>query len=372
MLKRVSPICILILTLFYLQISAFSEIVKGPYLCDVTETSVVICWETDRPTKSAVEYADEARYLASGGRYDRRVENRDKVELHAVPLQGLKPSTLYHYRVISGDDPSEDNTFHTAVTWREPFTVIVYGDCRTDQNAHRSVVERIIEHKPDLVLNTGDMVSDGRVSSQWDTFFDVAGELMRNLPYYPVLGNHERNAQNYYDLFHLPKGGGWEEEQWYSFDYGNAHFICLDSNFRFSADQTMWLGKDLARAAPKSEWIFVLFHHPPFSSGRHGGAAETMTGWIDLFEKYEVDIIFSGHDHTYERSFHNGIWYIVTGGGGAPLYPVNFNPNPHQVYAESAYHFCKLKIEGTGIYFEMIRADGSVGDSMTLTSAPAT
>jgi predicted phosphodiesterase len=347
-----------------------AEIVRGPYLCDVTKTSIAISWETSNPGSSAVEYATEAQYIASGGGYAERIEDPTKVKRHTIILTGLKPSTRYHYRVISGDEASEDNTFHTAVGWGEPFTVAVYGDTRSDPNAHLSVVREMIHHKPDLVLNTGDLVGDGRVLSQWDVFFDTAKDLMKTTPYYPTLGNHERNAQHYYDLFHLPVGGGRENEQWYSFDYGNTHFICLDSNNRFSPDQLSWLEEDLARTAGRTQWIFVVFHHPPYSSGRHGGAFNSMMTWIALFEKYGVDMVFSGHDHIYERSLHNGICYIVAGGGGAPLYPVNVKPNPFQVYAESTYHFCKLHIDGARIIFEMIRSDGTVGDTMDITTEP--
>ena len=107
------------------------------------------------------------------------------------------PSTSYHYRVVSGSDTGADNTFHTAVEWFEPFTFAAYGDTRTNPNDHLAVVNRIIEHEPDLMLNSGDLVADGNVLAQWDVFFDTTKNLMKNVPYYPTLGNHERNAQNY-------------------------------------------------------------------------------------------------------------------------------------------------------------------------------
>lgn len=112
-------------------------------------------------------------------------------------------------------------------------------------------------------------------------------------------------------------------------------------------------------------------HHAFFSSGQHGSYNDEMLAWIDAFERYGVDIVFNGHDHIYERSFHNGIWYIVTGGGGAPQRPVNENFNPKQVYAETSLHFCKLSIDGARIEYEMIRANGTVGDSMTITQPGA-
>jgi hypothetical protein len=288
------------------------------------------------------------------------------------------PSTLYHYRVVSDSDASNgenppypwknrDSTFHTAVEPSEPFTLVVYGDTRTNVHDHLSVVNRIVKHKPNLALNSGDLVADGRLLPLWDAFFYVTKDLSRNVPYYPVLGNHEHNAQHYYDLFHLPKGGGKEREQWYSFDYGNTHFVCLDSNALDSTEQLAWLESDLARAAGEAQWIFVAFHHAVYSSGRHGSHYDTMLEWVDAFERYGVDIVFNGHDHIYERSFSNGIWYIVTGGGGAPLRSVDQNPNPQQIYAEKTLHFCKLRIDGAQIALEMIRADGTVGDAMTIT-----
>jgi 3',5'-cyclic AMP phosphodiesterase CpdA len=274
--------------------------------------------------------------------------------------------------VVSGSDiASKDNTFHTAVEPSEPFTLVVYGDTRTEFYHHLPVVNRIAEHKPHLVLDTGDLVSDGRLLPLWDAFFYVTKDVISSAPYFPVLGNHEYNAQYYYDLFHLPEGGGKENEQWYSFNYGNVHFVCLDSNVLESAEQLAWLENDLAQAEGKTQWVFVTFHHAVYSSGEHGSYYDTMQDWVDVFERYGVDMVFNGHDHTYERSLSNNIWYIVTGGGGAPLRAVNQNPNPQQVYAETTLHFCKLRIDGTQIDFEMIRADGTTGDSMTITKSTA-
>ncbi|MFQ6042186.1 MAG: metallophosphoesterase [Candidatus Poribacteria bacterium] len=368
--KYRNGVCILfsLVVLFSLQIVAVAAINKGPYLCGVTSTSIVISWETTESSDSVVEYATDAQYIASGGVYDERVEDMTPVELHSITLTGLVPSTWYHYRIVSDADLGEDNMFHTAVGWGEPFTVAVYGDTRTNANDHLAVVNRIIQHEPDIVLNSGDLVDNGLVLPQWDIFFNTTRNLMKRVPYYPVLGNHERNAQNYYDLFHPPVGGGKENKQWYSFDYGNTHFVCLDSNARYSGEQLAWLEHDLAQAADTAQWIFAVFHHPPYSSGNHGSEFNTMTPWIDIFETYGVDIVFNGHDHIYERSLHNGIWYIVTGGGGAPRYAVNVKPNPFQIYAESVLHFCKLRFDGTQLTFEMVRADGTVGDIMSVTA----
>jgi predicted phosphodiesterase len=366
------PVYILIsfIALFLSQLavgSSEAEIIRGPYLSDATRTSMIVSWETRDASGSIVEYATDIQYNASGGVYDQQTEDSNSVKRHSITLRDLVPSTLYHYRVKSGADVGEDNTFHTAVERFEPFTLVAYGDTRTNANDHLAVVNRIIEHEPDLVLHSGDLVENGTVLSQWDVFFDTTKDLMKSVPFYPALGNHENNAQNYYDLFYPPAGGGKDNKQWYSFDYGNAHIICLDSDVRNSTDQIAWLEADLARVADRVQWIFVNFHHPPYSSGSHGSEYATMPKWIDAFERYGVDMVFNGHDHIYERSLSNDIWYIVTGGGGAPRYQVNQTPNPQQVYAEMTLHFCKLQINGAQLTFEMIRADGTVGDTFIMT-----
>lgn len=343
-----------------------ADIIRGPYLSDVTHTSIIVSWETSDASSSLVEFAESIKYNASGGAYDQKSEGQDNVKRHSVTLKTLIPSTEYYYRVVSGQDKSEDNTFKTTVRLFKPFILAVYGDTRTNQNDHRAVVNQMIQHKPDLVLNTGDLVENGNVLSQWDIFFDTTKDLMKNVPYYPSLGNHENNSQNYYDFFYLPEGGGKEKEQWYSFNYGNAHIVSLDSNVRSSAEQLGWLEEDLARVADKVQWIFAFFHNPPYSSSSHGSEYLLLANWIELFEKYGVDMVFNGHDHIYERSLSNDIWYIVAGGGGAPLYAVNQKPNPKQVYAETVLHFCKISITGSQLNYEMIRADGTVGDTFTI------
>ena len=379
-MRKIFNICVLLSLLIWLFscgedsglvidtiIPDIPEITRGPYLGDVTKTSIVVSWATTQSNDSVVEYATDAQYVASGNTYNQKAEGPKNVKVHSITLTGLESSTLYHYRVISGSETSEDGTFHTAVDPSEPFTLVAYGDSRTLIHDHKAVVNTIMDYEPHLILDSGDLVTDGRILPLWDVFFYITRDLIRNVPYYPVLGNHEHNSQFYYDLFHLPEGGGKENEQWYSFDYGNTHFVCLDSNDRDSAEQLTWLESDLAQASGEAQWIIVVSHHAFFSSGKHGSYHDELLDWVDAFERYGVDMVFNGHDHIYERSFSNGIWYIVTGGGGAPQSPVNEKPNPQQVYAETSLHFCKLRIDGTQIDFEMIRENGTVGDSMTIT-----
>jgi len=168
-----------LLVLFSLQLQAIAAINRGPYLSDVAKTSIVISWETTESGESMVEYSTEIQYLVSKGLYDKRVYDSTNVKRHSITLTKLMPSTWYHYRVVSGASLGEDNTFHTAVENDEPFTVVIYGDTRTNDDDHLTVVNRIREYDPDLVLHVGDLVEDGRDLSQWDNFFNITYPLMK-------------------------------------------------------------------------------------------------------------------------------------------------------------------------------------------------
>jgi 3',5'-cyclic AMP phosphodiesterase CpdA len=131
-------------------------------------------------------------------------------------------------------------------------------------------------------------------------------------------------------------------ERWYSFDYGNAHFVGLEVDGYAStapgSAQMLWLANDLAQT--RQRWKVVFFHAPFYSSGAHGGdpqVPQLRAALEPLFIQHGVDLVFNGHDHDYERSVAHGVVYIVAGGGGAPLYPQVIS-NPASVYFTSTYH----------------------------------
>ncbi|MEA3432264.1 MAG: metallophosphoesterase [candidate division WOR-3 bacterium] len=327
----------------------------GPYLSWVNhpQTTMVISWRTDKPGNAMIEYGFDTTYGFS--EVDSTVGT-----LHSIELTDLNPSTIYHYRVSSSSgEVSVDNTFSTAKYQYEPFTFVSYGDTRTNDGDRAAVVSRIIAIDPDIVFNTGDLVEDGRIDSKWITWFSTNQDILDHIPYFVAIGNHEENAQLYYDYWHFPGN-----EQWYSLDYGNAHFVCLSTETNMYGSQREWLESDLINASQSADWIFVFFHRPPYSSGEHGSDLNVRTAWCSLFETYGVDIVFNGHDHNYERGFVNGVYYIVTGGGGAPLRTVG--SSNWTIYSESTLHCCKLSIDSLLLNFEAIKPDGTVFDGFTI------
>ncbi|MFQ6043211.1 MAG: metallophosphoesterase, partial [Candidatus Poribacteria bacterium] len=200
-------------------------------------------------------------------------------------------------------------------------------------------------------------------------FFEPLDDVIDHIPIFTSLGNHERNAQNYFDLFSLPNN-----ESWYSFNYSNCHFIVLDTNKNYgkNSKQYKWLKDDLGKTDAK--WKFVFLHHPPYGSGiHHGSDLKVRRLLTPLFRRYDVDIVFSGHHHIYERSYPIGsafeskttpVTYVITGGGGGPLHKIN--PNTWTASTEKINNFGVVDVDGEKLNFKALDTNGRVLDRFTI------
>ena len=282
--------------------------------------------------------------------------------IHDVELSGLKPNSTYYF-VCGGETGgySDERSFRTAPVQPSYLRFVVGGDCRSNWLQRDSISRAMSEFNPNFVLLSGDFVNSGHNQTQWYSFFEGLhlywiGSNNLTIPIVPCLGNHEENATSYYEQFALPGN-----EQWYSLNWGKyVHIIVLNSEADPSGEQLDWLANDLA-SHENYTWKFVLFHRPLFSSSSHGSWIEGRECWCPLFDKYHVDIVFSGHDHNYERSkpinytasktspqdsYSEGTMYIVSGGWGAPLYPSG--SNWWTDYSASVYHFVLVDVFANG------------------------
>lgn len=208
---------------------------------------------------------------------------------------------------------------------------------------------------------------------------------MDRIPFYPALGNHDvltRGGEPLLEALYLPANDADGTERFYSFEHGDAHFVALDSNGSLEPGsvQRAWLEADLAAAS--ATWLFVYFHHPPYSSSRHGSSVRLRESLGPLFDARGVDIVFVGHDHDYERTFPmaagqtvdaasdpdyvdpGGTVYIVTGGGGRGLY--GKGTSFFTAYSESSHHFVQVDVAGSTLTLQAARDDGAVIDRMTI------
>jgi len=323
------------------QLSINTIITRGPYLQQGTPDSVVVRWRTATPTDSRVRYGDTPGNLTGS------VEDAAATTEHEVKLTGLAADTTYYYsigstsEVFAGDDLDHFFVTSPPAGTAKPTRLWVLGDSGTaDVNAQ--AVANAYENftastHTDLWLMLGDNAyNDGTDTEYQAAVFDMYPGMLRKSVLWTTLGNHDgRTADSatqtgpYYDIFTLPtsgEAGGLASgtEAYYSFDYGNIHFICLDSHetSRLQGGAMMnWLTQDLA--ATSQEWIIAFWHHPPYSKGSHNSDTETpliqmRENALPILEAAGVDLVLSGHSHSYERSYlidgHYGVSTTLTPG----------------------------------------------------------
>ena len=238
----------------------------------------------------------------------------------------------------------------------------VYGDTRDGHAVHRKIVEQILKASPDFVIQTGDLVGHANSRAQWTTYDNITGDMRKAVPVYPTRGNHDIGGTAFEDRFTAVTSSG--NKLWYSFDRGDNHFIglAIDEETRYDAKspQYQWLVRDLSAAHQKSRHIFVAFHVGPYSIGSHGSDLTVRETLCPLFDQYGVDVVFNGHDHIYYHTKRTTIHYIVTGGGGAPLY----YPDPQKGAIagdkwERTHNFVICDVKDGNIEINAYRDDGT-------------
>lgn len=342
---------------------------KGPYLQNPLLDGITVMWESEELEPGEVRYGETEKLGQSAGEYQ-------KTKIHMVMLTGLKPQTKYYYQVVTDGKKSEIHSFHTAVEEDSPFSFIAYGDNKNGPFNHEKVANLALSKDPNFAVHNGDLVSRGGVYVQWEKlFFNPIGHLISHVPIYTVIGNHEDNSDHYFNFFCPPC----DTLAYYSFDYGNAHIIVLNTEEEALVDgpnQLKWLVSDL-EGNRDATWKFVVFHVPPFTSGGNyysGYRIEVKELLVPIFQKYNVDMVISGHDHHYERTFPIGskndssaVTYIVCGNGGTPM---RYNsPREWTLYSERVFGFTRIHIDGSKLDFQSISVDDRVIDEFTLDKA---
>lgn len=364
-------------------------IVRGPYLQAATTNSIVIRWRTSAASVGRVQYGPSPNNLVF------TVDEAAATTEHAVQLTGLQADAQYYYAVgtdtslLSGPDAGHYfRTFPVPGTIR-PYRIWAIGDFGKGNTLQREVREAFEQYdaaqETDLWLWLGDNAySDGTDQEfQAKVFSGPWGyqELFKRLPFQPIPGNHDYNLISpaqatvdpnnhsgvYFDIVNVytqgeAGGAPSNNELYYSFDYGNIHFICLNSElgsvlnpnhdwtganliFPFNGSPMMdWLEADLAQNT--QPWTIVTFHQPPYSKGSHDSddiweryMKAMRENWLPVLEQAGVDLVLNGHSHVYERSYlvqghygNSGSWnaqtMLVDGSSG--------NPNLNESYIKDS------------------------------------
>ncbi len=410
--------------------------VKGAPLQTATPTRVALDFAIANPAAKPAPTVDPAKPAGAPTTIDEFKKETEKSTSPPIPekpqhflkyaaeLTGLPFNSEVTYRVRLGEKLVRDGSFKTRSTADQPVRFVMVGDLASGKPEQNGVAFEVSKARPDFLVALGDIVySTGRVSQYlhhfWPTYNDVAkasattgAPLMRTIPFYPVIGNHDVGAADVgstpdglgaFHFFHGPLNGP-GEGAWttplgrnaaaaktfrervgasfpglnvYSFDNGPGHFVMLDSNTYKERDFEAvrpWLEQDLRGS--KARWKFVCFHAPAFHTSKEHYTEQKMRLFEPLFEATGVDIVFAGHVHNYQRSFPlrfkpaaekpdargrvdgeftidrafdgvkqthpNGVIHIVTGGGGAKLYSVDFEKTVEQLKKDNPGNWVPL------------------------------
>lgn len=298
---------------------------RGPYLQQSTESSIFIRWRTGIPSDARVKYGTSSSNL------NMTADNLIFTTEHIVQLTGLSSNTKYFYSIGSTgttlqSDTGNYFTTNPPVGSTGPVRIWTIGDFGVASAGQRAVRDAYSNFagsaNTNIWLWVGDNAySDGTDVEYTNNVFSIYPYQMKKWVIWPATGNHDLHSANatsqtgpYFDNFTLPKAGEVggvpsNTEAYYSFNYANIHFVCLESTdaaFRATnGAMATWLVNDLD--ANSQRWTIVYFHHPPYSKGSHDSdvdieMVQMRSNIIPILENKKVDLVLTGHSHSYERS----------------------------------------------------------------------
>jgi len=282
----------------------------------------------------------------------------------------LKPDTLYAYRIGDGSHWSEWLQFKTASDKPGPFSFVYLGDV---QQGIRSLASRVVREAFKAASNArffafgGDLVTDGTNDVLWGEFFGAGGWLYGMTPIIPAPGNHEYRpdlTKHWRAQFTLPEDGpeGLEEYAHYT-DFQGLRIIVLNSK-EMIAEQADWLDKVLSDNP--NRWTVAIFHYPVFSVSKGRKDNESIiSAWKPIFDKRRVDLVLTGHDHTYARSGLEGATVYATSVCGSKMYELTRKSWMTRA-AEGMQFFQVISIDGDKLSYEARTATGSLYDAFEL------
>jgi len=362
-------------------------------------TSIAVTWRMNASLNNArVQYAVstpwkqfEKEVSTGNAKMEKADIGNGSVAFHySAIITGLRPSTRYVYRVGCDSAWSEWNQFSTSSDKAEPFSFVFFGDPQNDITEHCSRVFRQAFQTAggaSFWLFCGDMTSEPD-DNQIGELFTAAGFVLRTTPSVMIPGNHDmgykteygrivlnkngkkirtKNVSPLWNLYYtLPENGipGYEEVS-YTFDYQGVRFIMINSNDRLQ-EQAVWM-ENLLAANPNT-WTVVTFHHPLYSNAQERDERETRTAFQHIFDTYHVDMVLTGHDHSYARSHKINNGKVVSDQEQGTVYILSVS-GPKQYVVSFEYKELMAKVEGNVQLFQVISVTGNTLNYKSFTAA---
>ncbi|MBP2637116.1 MAG: metallophosphoesterase [Firmicutes bacterium] len=372
---------------------------------DDPQTTQTITWRTAADEVGGqVQYAEAVnerlfpeRAITITAGVEALYTNIGDMATHSATLTGLKPETRYVYRVGTPNSWSESRYFVTAPSVPKAFSFLVFGDSQSvNYGVWGTTLHTAYQANPNAAFfaNVGDLVDVGQDYAQWNAWFSGAQGVVDTIPVMPVTGNHESyTPQRQFSMpvlftaqLKLPLNGPDNlKGQVYSFDYGNVHFVMLDSQegeqHAFVPDmlerQKVWLERDLQTTRKK--WKIGFIHRPLYNNKDGEGDVNIRGTFGPIFDKYHVDLVFTGHDHAYARTYplyggmitdssQKGTVYVAAGRSGTKTYRNLLAKDWHEFFynPQDEPNYLTVEVEQTALVVKAFKQSGALIDSWVI------
>lgn len=373
-------------------------------------TSKTISWQSNEPHYTYyVEYRQQGTddmqraYVTEPKRSP--IYDADNIPpyTYGAYMQHLQPDTTYEYR-IGNEDGQETDWFSFMTTKKDlnQYKVLIFGDSQSvDYSVWGQTAQIAWNRNQDAAffVNMGDLTDNGQAWFQWRDWQYNADILTSHIPFAPVLGNHEAYSMEwkfaypytYKALFAVPYGSPKGQSRLtYSFDYGDVHYVSLNTDYEelhaqdpdMLHNEVSWLDEDLKKAKQNGKRLIIMMHRPPWNSPYDGKMDINGTYFMPIFDKYQVPLVLTAHEHCYERTVPikndqqaaDGTVYIATGRSGTeswdgsrrkPTDVVYYNPIDMPMYLT-------LQIEPQDFRVTAFKNDGTVIDTTTIATTATT
>ncbi|MEM7623399.1 MAG: metallophosphoesterase family protein [Planctomycetota bacterium] len=355
-----------------------------------TSTDVSVAMAEIAVSEGGPSFVDAARRVRATTRPFMTDINDQHV--HSVTFAGLTPGTVYVYRVGDGTNWTEWFQFRTAAADPEPWSFVYFGDA---QNSVRSMWSRVLREavrdmpRASFMLHAGDLVDDRTEDAEWGEWFNAGGWVNASIPVIATPGNHEYSrtrsgrvlTPHWEHVFAFPENGpsGLETTVFYT-DYQNARIISLNSLER-PEDQVAWVEGVLG--SNEQTWTILTFHYPIYSMARERDNPELRSMWKPIFDRHGVDLVLTGHDHTYGRQAmkadaentpsgmertvaETGTVYVVSVSGPKMYNLTEERRISTQRVAEDTQLYQLIRVDGDELSYEARMADGTPYDAFVL------